>query len=191
MFSHDPFQTLPAYPAMNFQTEDSPSDSNEFQQTSQPGSLWQASQGPIDSGASRDQGRHAVVGILYEDRHFLVIRRSQFVRAPGLICFPGGGIEAGEDLQSAVKRELMEELNLPVEVLRHAWTSQTRWGTRLEWMVCRRDRQDEPSPNPQEVEECLWMSVEMLEGRVDLLGSMPDFIAGVKAGAFSDHFLNA
>ena len=61
----------------------------------------------VPAGASRDQGRHAVVGILYEDRHFLVIRRSQHVRAPGLICFPGGGIEPGEDMETAVKRELL------------------------------------------------------------------------------------
>jgi hypothetical protein len=35
------------------------------------------------------------------------------------------------------------------------------------------------------------MSVEMLEGRTDLLGSMPDFLASVKAGSFSDHFMDA
>ncbi|MFM8189542.1 MAG: NUDIX hydrolase [Pirellula sp.] len=166
-------------------------DSNEIKSLRQPGGSWQTSHVPSDSGASRDQGRHAVVGILYEDRHFLVIRRSQFVRAPGLICFPGGGIEPGEDVDTAVKRELMEELSLPVEVLGHVWTSQTRWGTKLEWMVCRRDPGHQPKPNLEEVEEFLWMSVEMLEGRTDLLGSMPDFLASVKAGSFSDHFMDA
>lgn len=165
-------------------------DSNEIKSMGQPGGSRQKSHEPSDTGASRDQGRHAVVGILYEDRHFLVIRRSQFVRAPGLICFPGGGIEPGEDVQTAVKRELMEELGLPVEVLGHVWTSQTRWGTKLEWMVCLRDRSHQPNPNPQEVEEFLWMSVEMLEGRTDLLGSMPDFLANVKAGSFSHHLMD-
>jgi hypothetical protein len=58
-------------------------------------------------------------------------------------------------------------------------------------MVCRRDPGHQPKPNLQEVEEFLWMSVEMLEGRTDLLGSMPDFLASVKAGSFSDHFMDA
>jgi 8-oxo-dGTP pyrophosphatase MutT (NUDIX family) len=139
-------------------------------------------------GAWRDQGRHAVVGLLYEDRHFLVIRRSQFVRAPGLICFPGGGIEPGEDLHTAVKRELMEELNLAVEVCGHLWTSQTRWGTKLEWLVCQRQVGHEPSANPQEVEEVLWMTPQMLLGRDDLLGSMPEFLDNFLGGHFDEHF---
>jgi len=142
----------------------------------------------VPAGASRDQGRHAVVGILYEDRRFLVIRRSQHVRAPGLICFPGGGIEPGEDMETAVKRELLEELSLPVQVRGHLWTSQTRWGTKLEWIVCQRDPSHPPCPNPQEVEEFLWMSVEMLQRRDDLLGSMPDFLASFLAGEFTEHF---
>ncbi len=143
---------------------------------------------PPEPVSSRDQGRHAVVGILYEDRHFLVIRRSQFVRAPGLICFPGGGIEPGEDLHTAVQRELMEELSLAVRVCGHLWTSQTRWGTKLEWLVCQRQAGHEPLANPQEVEEFLWMSPQMLQNRDDLLGSMPEFLANFFAGQFDEHF---
>ncbi|MCY3005868.1 MAG: NUDIX domain-containing protein [Planctomycetota bacterium] len=136
----------------------------------------------------RDRGRHAVVGIIYEEGQFLVIRRSQFVSAPGLICFPGGGIELGEDFETAVKRELVEELDLRVEVRGHLWTSQTRWGTRLEWLHCERCEGSEPSPNLQEVEEYLWMRVALLEGRGDLLGSMPEFLASFRNGSFRDHF---
>ena len=168
-----------------------PPDSNVIGSPRQPQSDLEAQQSPLPQEATRDQGRHAVVGILFEDRRFLVIRRSQFVRAPGLICFPGGGIELGEDLETAVKRELVEELNLPVEVVAHVWTSQTRWGTRLEWLVCRRDPNHEPSPNLLEVQEVLWMSVDMLQDREDLLGSMPEFLSAVRAGKFSDHFQNA
>jgi 8-oxo-dGTP diphosphatase len=136
----------------------------------------------------RDRGRHAVVGILYEEGQFLVIRRSQFVSAPGLICFPGGGIEPGEDFPTAVKRELVEELDLRVEVRGHLWTSQTRWGTRLEWLYCERLKGSEPRPNFQEVEEFHWMSVPLLEARKDLLGSMPEFLASFRSGDFRAHF---
>ncbi len=33
--------------------------------------------------------RHGAVGIVVENGEFLVIRRSQFVRAPNMICFSG------------------------------------------------------------------------------------------------------
>jgi 8-oxo-dGTP diphosphatase len=136
-----------------------------------------------DALARKDAGRHAVVGIIQEEGQFLVIRRSQLVRAPGLICFPGGGIEPGEDFETAVLREFLEELHLPVRVHQHVWTTETRWGTRLEWLVCSRDATLEPRANPDEVAEVMWMGIEQLALRDDLLGSMPDFIEAVRAGS--------
>lgn len=138
---------------------------------------------PVEPSQSRDQGRHAVVGILHENDRFLVIRRSQLVRAPGLICFPGGGIEPGEDFETAVRRELMEELRLQVHVHEHLWTSVTRWGTRLEWLFCSRDRNHEPLANPDEVSEVLWLGAHELKFRDDLLGSMPDFLMAIESGS--------
>jgi len=124
-----------------------------------------------------DRGRHAVVAIIVEESRFLVIRRSELVRAPGLLCFPGGGIEAGEDFEAAVKREAFEELSLNVEVTKHLWSSTTHWGTKLEWLVCKRRHTQEPCPNPEEVSEVHWMEEFELRSRSDLLGSLPDFFA--------------
>lgn len=138
-----------------------------------------------EEGQSRDQGRHAVVGILHENDQFLVIRRSHLVRAPGLICFPGGGIEPGEDFETAVRRELMEELQLQVQVHQHLWTSVTRWGTRLEWLYCSRDTNHVPVANPDEVAEVLWLGVQELKFRDDLLGSMPDFLRAIESGSIT------
>jgi hypothetical protein len=83
---------------------------------------------------------------------------------------------------------LVEELDLRVEVRGHLWTSQTRWGTRLEWLYCERLEGSEPRPNFQEVEEFHWMSVPLLEARKDLLGSMPEFLASFRSGDFRSHF---
>ena len=98
------------------------------------------------SQSKPDHGRHAVVAVIIEQSRFLVIRRSEFVRAPGLLCFPGGGIEADEDFETAICRELSEELSLQIVISQHIWTSTTRWGTKLEWLICTRDPQSIPIP---------------------------------------------
>lgn len=131
-----------------------------------------------------DHGRHAVVAVIIEQSRFLVIRRSEFVRAPGLLCFPGGGIEADEDFESAICRELSEELGLQIVVSQHIWTSMTRWGTKLEWLICKRDPESVPVPAPEEVAEVHWLYEDDLRDRTDLLGSIPDFFAAKDAGEF-------
>jgi len=131
-----------------------------------------------------DQGRHAVVAVIVEQSKFLVIRRSEFVRAPGLLCFPGGGIEEGEDFESALRREMLEELSLHISVDRHLWTSVTRWGTKLEWILCTRGEDCIPVPLPEEVAEVLWLTEAEIRSRNDLLGSIPDFFQAKSSLAF-------
>ena len=140
------------------------------------------------SESTPDRGRHAVVAVIIEQSRFLVIRRSEFVRAPGLLCFPGGGIEADENFESAICRELSEELGLQIMVTKHIWTSVTRWGTKLEWLICKRDPQCDPVPAPDEVAEVNWLFEADLRGRTDLLGSLPDFFAAKDAGEFQLHW---
>jgi len=125
------------------------------------------------------------VGVLIEEGRFLVIRRSQLVRAPGLICFPGGSIEPGEAADEAVRRECHEEIGLQVQVETHLWSSVTPWGFHLEWFQVSRHVHQQPVPNPQEVAEILWLSPEQLAGRGDLLGGMTAFLAAWQAGRFS------
>ncbi|MFO0922317.1 MAG: NUDIX hydrolase [Pirellulales bacterium] len=125
-------------------------------------------------------GRHGVVAIVVESDRYLAIRRSAMVRAPRMICFPGGGIEPNESFEEAIRREMKEELDLEVEVVAHVWTSRTSWGTDLEWMLVRRTNAQEPKANPREVEEIFWLSREELLGHPDLLGSVPDFFAALE-----------
>ena len=136
------------------------------------------------SESTPDRGRHAVVAIILEQSEYLVIRRSEFVRAPGLICFPGGGIEGDEDFESAVRRELVEEIHVQVAHTKHIWTSVTKWGTKLEWLLCQRNPDSIPIPAPEEVSEVLWLPEAKIRSRLDLLGSLPDFFAAKDAGEF-------
>ena len=56
-----------------------------------------------------DIGKRAV-GIIIRDNRILLLRR--FWQNQHYYVFPGGGVEKGEDLIEACKRELREELNI-------------------------------------------------------------------------------
>lgn len=128
--------------------------------------------------------RHGAVGVVVESGKFLVIRRSLTVKAPGLLCFPGGGIELGETPEQAVVRELEEELSLVSLSAKHLWHSRTSWGTLLEWLLVERHVESQPVANPREVAEVMWYEPDELLKQRDLLGSVPDFFAAWAHGHF-------
>ena len=128
--------------------------------------------------------RHGAVGIIVENNEFLVIRRSPFVRAPNMLCFPGGTIEIGETPEQAVVRELSEELGLVVDSPRLIWQSRTSWGTLLDWLVVERHPESNPQANEREVAEFMWLDAPKLLQRNDLLGSMPDFFGAWASQVF-------
>jgi 8-oxo-dGTP diphosphatase len=135
------------------------------------------------AGRPKDMPRkRGAVGIVIEENGFLVIRRSPFVRAPNLVCFPGGTIEAGESSEAAVIREMHEELGLVVDVRERLWKSVTSWGTELEWFLLDCSDATEPQPDPREVAEVFWAKPQQLLVRGDLLGSVFDFFRAIRSG---------
>ena len=86
------------------------------------------------SPKSLPRQREGVVAVIRQDKDFLVIQRSQHVVAPGKLCFPGGGIEAGETQEEAVCRELWEELNIEIAPQAKLWESVTRSQPRIHWL---------------------------------------------------------
>jgi len=135
--------------------------------------------------SSSKKPRHGAVGVVVEDGKFLVIRRSLLVKAPGLLCFPGGAIEQGETPEQAVVRELEEELSLVSLSAKHLWHSRTSWGTLLEWLLVERHAESPPVPNPREVADVMWYEPASLLQQRDLLGSVPDFFAAWAHGHFA------
>ncbi len=123
--------------------------------------------------------RRGAVAVVVRDRRLLVIERSQRVEAPGAICFPGGGIEAGESQQQAIVRELQEELGVPVAPLRRLWASVTDWQVELSWWLTELDEAHELRPNPDEVAAVHWLTVEEIRAHPQSLSSNIEFLDAV------------
>jgi mutator protein MutT len=60
-----------------------------------------------------------VKAVIVEDNSLLLIKRSDKVKYnPNTISLPGGHVEVGESIEDAIVREVKEETNLDVEVLK-------------------------------------------------------------------------
>ena len=128
--------------------------------------------------------RGAVAVIVQEDR-FLVIKRSQTVRAPGAFCFPGGAIETGETESQALVREIDEELLARVQPVGRLWESVTDWGVWLAWWQAEFLPDQEPQPNPEEVESIHWHTAAELRALEGVLSSNVEFLNALDRGEFS------
>ena len=121
--------------------------------------------------------RHGVVAVIRREQRFLMIRRSLTVSAPGAICFPGGGIEAGETEEAAIVRELREEIDAQqARPQRRLWTSITPRGVHLAWWAIELAGDAHLTPNPLEVADLFWWTQEEMERSSELLQSNREFL---------------
>jgi len=126
--------------------------------------------------------RKGVVAITRREEKFLVIRRGPTVAAAGTICFPGGHIEPGEQEHEALVRECREELAAVIEPAACVWRSVSPWGTELAWWTARLIDTGDLVPNPVEVAEILWLSVEEMLADPTLLEGNRPFLEAIRAG---------
>ncbi|HEY0680357.1 MAG TPA: NUDIX domain-containing protein [Chitinophagaceae bacterium] len=63
-----------------------------------------------------------VYGILINE-HRQVLVADEYIRGQYYTKFPGGGLEFGEGTRDCLKREFMEEMNLPVNIGDHIYTT--------------------------------------------------------------------
>lgn len=52
--------------------------------------------------------------IMNDKNQVLLTRRSAEIREPGKWCLPGGHLEVGEDWQTAIRREIQEEVGIEI-----------------------------------------------------------------------------
>jgi 8-oxo-dGTP diphosphatase len=126
--------------------------------------------------------RQGVVAVVLRGEQFLVIRRSQHVRAPGMHCFPGGTIEPDESEADAVRREMLEELALEANPRRLLWRSVTPWGIELAWWLTEIAATMEPVANPLEVETFQWLCAAEMRLLPQLLASNVEFLNAWESG---------
>jgi 8-oxo-dGTP diphosphatase len=118
-----------------------------------------------------------VAAIRRADERWLMIRRSSIVAAPLKVCFPGGAVERGETLETAIVREMREELGVEVKPLRQCWRWEapdrplTLWGWTAELIG------GELNPDPAEVAETLWLTADEAVNHPDAMASNRDFVA--------------
>lgn len=129
--------------------------------------------------------RQGVVAVIVRQGRFLVIRRSARVVAPGTYCFPGGAIDAGETEEVALRRELQEELSVAVRPVRRLWRSTTPWGVELAWWLCELGAEDQPLPDPREVESFAWLTGDQMRAIPELLESNRHFLDALDRGEFA------
>ncbi|MEM9585830.1 MAG: NUDIX domain-containing protein [Planctomycetota bacterium] len=130
----------------------------------------------MNFGKPNTRRKRGVVGVIFRSDRLLIIRRSLTVTAPGKLCLPGGGIEAGETEDEALVREMQEELAIDVDPVRRCYRSVTPWGTNLAWWLAELADNIQPVANPAEVAEVHWMNREEICSARDMLPSLPTFI---------------
>lgn len=63
-----------------------------------------------------------VYGLLLKGSEVLL--SVEYIKGENYIKLPGGGLEFGEGILDCLKREFMEELNLPIEIKSHFYTTE-------------------------------------------------------------------
>ncbi len=125
-----------------------------------------------------------VVAVITRQDEFLVIRRSQFVRAAGAFCFPGGGIEPGETEPVALCREMREELAAEIHAVRRLWTNRTPRGVQLSWWRAELAANSPLQANPEEVESIHWFSAAHLRDHPLVLPTNREFLEALERNEF-------
>jgi 8-oxo-dGTP diphosphatase len=117
-----------------------------------------------------------VVACQREDGRWLCIRRSQHVAAPLKVCFPGGAIEENESQETAVIREMREELGVTVRPVQCVWRWESPTSELTLWGWLAELSNDVLRPDIAEVAEVFWLTGDEAIDHVDAMPTNRDFV---------------
>lgn len=105
---------------------------------------------------------HGVLGVMQRGDRLLMIRRSATVRVGGVWCFPGGTVEHHEPQETALVREMHEELGLRVRPVSRFFVLVKHGGGLV--LNCWRAEivGGALRPNPAEVADARWLTGRQL-----------------------------
>ncbi len=123
-----------------------------------------------------EQPMKGVIGIIRRDGRLLMIQRSRHVRVPLAWCFPGGEIEDGETQPQALVREMQEEINVATKAGELLMTQEKHDGRLILYCWSASIISGEPSPNPREVAQVVWMTPDEIRRQEGLLHGMHEIL---------------
>lgn len=117
---------------------------------------------------------------IFRDGHVLLVRRAR-APAKGVYTLPGGRVEFGETLAIALKREIMEETGLTIDIValsgfREMLPAATGGGHYLIMSFAARWLAGEPVLN-DELDDFLWVPPDNLGDR-PMTDGLPQIISG-------------
>ena len=107
-----------------------------------------------------------VVAAIIENEHneFLCALRSPEMSIPNNWEFPGGKVEENEDIFSALKREISEELDCSIETQKEIFNENTHdYETFIIHLISIKCKVVEGSPIPNEHSKLIWLKKENLD----------------------------
>jgi len=107
----------------------------------------------------------SVVGaVIILDNSVLACRRAPFKSQAGLWEFPGGKVDSGETPESALRREIMEELGVPVVVEQFVGAGEFRLSDSIILLDCYRCVLSGKTPvKSRDHDQLRWLSKEELQ----------------------------
>ncbi len=129
--------------------------------------------------------RTVVAAIIIRDSRVLICQRKRSGNFPLKWEFPGGKVEPGEDLRSALVRELAEELGLRAAIGREIWRTTYQYPGKPEPLLVVFNLADAgvqiPKMNTQSFEQIAWVPLADLGG-FDFLPANAGLIAKLVSG---------